>query len=102
MYKPPLSGKTFEQYCEVTKRCLDEVDRSLWPRFTQINPYNFYRLDEKIETLAENIIKKRADEDVRNFLKKLDTEIITEIRKEAAYLKVANKDYATIKETPIT
>jgi hypothetical protein len=102
MYTPPFSGKTFRQYCEVTKGCLDEVDRSLWPRFTQINPFNFYRLDKKIETLAENIIKKRADEDVLNFLKELDSEKIAKIRTEAAFLKVANKDYVTIKETPIT
>jgi hypothetical protein len=102
MYKPPLSGKTFRQYCDVTKGCLDEVDRSLWPRFTQINPYNFYRLDKKIETLAENIIKKRADEDVLNILGELKQNKIEEILKEAAFIKVANKDYVTIKETPIT
>lgn len=102
MYKPPFSGKTFEQYCEVTKRCLDEVDRSLWPRFTQLNPYNFYRLDKKIEQLAENIIKKRADKDVLKFLGKLKKNNIEEIRKEAAFLKVANNGFITIKETPRT
>ena len=100
LYEPKtLTGKHFEQYCRDTKKCLDEVDLSLWPRFTQINPYTFYRLDREILRISENIIEKRSDEDVRNFLVKLDQEDIDKIRREAAYLSVANTDYLTIQET---
>jgi len=100
LYDPKtLTGKDLEQYCRDTKKCLDEVDRSLWPRFTQRNPYKFYRMDSEIIRISENIIAKRADEDVQNFVKELKPKEIHDIRKEAAYLSVANRDYATIQET---
>lgn len=99
LYAIPFVGKDFMKYCQDTKKCLDEIDTSLWPRFTQINPYTFYRLDEKIERIARNIIKRRADEDVLNWLGELKEGTIEEILREAAYLKEATKDYLTIKET---
>ena len=103
LYTPlTLTGKNFEQYCRDTKKCLDEVDQSLWPRFTQINPYIFYRLNEEIPRIAENIIKKRESDDVLNFLDPLEKKEIEKIRKEAKYLSLANSDYLTIKETPPT
>ncbi len=99
LYKFPFVGKDFKEYCRDTKECLDKIDPSLWPRFTQINPYTFYKLDDKIVRIAENIIKRRADEDVIAFLKELNPEKIEKILREAAYLKEATRDYLTIKET---
>ncbi|MDD2319241.1 MAG: amidohydrolase family protein [Geobacteraceae bacterium] len=98
-YNPLTNSKNFRQYCEAAKECLDKIDRSLWPRFTQVNPYNFYRLDKEIGRIAKNIIKRRDDEDVRKFLKRLETEDEEEIRREAAYLQIANEDYLNLRET---
>jgi len=98
-YNPLTNSKNFRQYCEAAKECLDKIDRSLWPRFTQVNPYNFYRLDQEIGRIAKNIIKRRGDEDVMKFLQELKTEDEAKICKEAAYLQIANEDYLNLRET---
>lgn len=98
-YNPLTNSKNFRQYCEAAKACLDKIDRSLWPRFTQVNPFNFYRLDTEIGRIAKNIIKRRGDEDVKRFLTRLYPEQEEEIRREAAYLQIANQDYLNLRET---
>ncbi|MDD2273412.1 MAG: amidohydrolase family protein [Desulfuromonadaceae bacterium] len=95
-----MVGMNFKEYCQTAKEFLDKFDTSLWPKFTQHNPYRFYRINEQIDRIAGNIIARRNTEKV---LKALDLEIdedIEIIEKEAAYIKVANEDYLQIWETP--
>lgn len=100
-YKAFSVSKDYFQYCSETKDFLDKFDTSLWPRFTQYNPYRFYRLDEQIDRIKDNIIWKRQnDEKVQETLKELKTDKIEEIEKEAAYIKVANQSYVNYEETP--
>jgi hypothetical protein len=89
------------EYCKTTKECLDAFDTSLWPAFTQYNPYRFYRLDKQIDRIARNIIAKRQAQEIKE-LPKFDEEDIKDIQKEAAYIKVANQGHVIYEETPCT
>ena len=61
------------EYCHTAKKFLDDIDPSLWVRFTQVNPYEFYRLDQpRIREIAESIIKKRQEQ---QFIKELNITI---------------------------
>jgi hypothetical protein len=92
-------GKNLWDYCVGTKRFLDSFDTSLWPTFTQYNPYRFYRLDEQIGRIAENIIAKKQTEAVKKNLGKLKITEVEKILKEAAYLKAANQGFINYEET---
>ena len=101
LYTYPLIGKDFWQYCETTKDFLDKLDPGLWPRFTQYNPYRFYRLGMQIDRIAKNIIVKRGTREIKEKLKKsIDETEITRIHKEAAWIKVANQPHVIYEETP--
>ena len=96
-----FNGKNLWDYCTQTKKFLDDFDTSLWPHFTQFNPYQFYRLDSEVPRIAENIIKLRQKD--KNNLKVLGPSYDTksdEILKEAAWIKVANKSHIIYEETP--
>jgi hypothetical protein len=97
---PTAVGKNFWDYCVGTRTFLDSFDTSLWPTFTQYNPYRFYRLDEQIERIAENIIKQRQTKENRNILGAIKKNYIGSILKEAAYIKVANQGHVNYEETP--
>ncbi len=61
-YMTLLEQVDYGKYCRDAKRFLDEFDSSLWVRFTQVNPYKFYRLDHpRIREIAGNIIQKRTN-----------------------------------------
>lgn len=101
VYSFPFVGKNLWDYCTETKKFLDDFDPSLWPAFTMHNPYRFYRLDEQIGRIAENIIEMRAkDKRISKVLKPFDDVQIDEIRKEAAWIKAANQGHVIYKETP--
>ena len=85
-------------YCTETKNWLDSFDTSLWPYFTQYNPYRFYKLDTEVHRIAETIIKMRNDK-VYESLNKLEPKEIKEIDQEAAWIKVANKGHENFEET---
>jgi predicted TIM-barrel fold metal-dependent hydrolase len=91
-YENQVVGKNYWDYCTETKRELDSYDTSLWPRFTQHNPYRFYRLDDdrQIGRIAENIIAGRQTKEMLKVLPKLESDKIILIRKEAAWIKQAN------------
>jgi hypothetical protein len=102
-----FNGKNLWDYCTETKSWLDSFDTSLWPYFTQYNPYRFYRLETEVPRIAESIINKMDDE---KFLEKFyeneededdnDEESLEDlIRKEAAWIKVANKGQENYEET---
>ena len=96
-----MVGMNFKEYCQTAKNFLDKFDTSLWTKFTQHNPYRFYRLDEQIGRIAGNIIERREkDEKVIDKLKPIDDKEIKRIEKEAAYIKAANRTYVNIEETP--
>ena len=100
-YYSTTVGKDFMKYCMETKDFLDKLDTSLWPRFTQYNPYRFYRLDEQIGRIAESIIKKReTDKNVKKELKDIKQSDIDKIFKDAAWIKSANKSYEICELTP--
>jgi hypothetical protein len=97
----PSVSKNLIQYCRETKAFLDQFDTSLWLKFTQYNPYQFYRLDQQIDRIARNIIWKRQyDKEVIRVLKPIKGDTIDEIEKEAAYIRVANESYVILMETP--
>lgn len=98
-----MVGMNFKEYCQTAKEFLDKFDTSLWPKFTQHNPYRFYRINEQIDRIAGNIIDRRKTQKVRDAIDmKIDEKEIKRIEKEAAYIKVANEDYLQIWETPKT
>jgi hypothetical protein len=99
VYSSPLSGMDFDRFCRTAKPFLDDFDTSLWPHFTQYNPYRFYRLDKNIDRIKDNIIVKRHTDKVRVVLGEVDADYIPDTEKEAAWLKVANKGYVDYEET---
>ncbi|MBE2888767.1 amidohydrolase family protein [Geobacter anodireducens] len=101
VYSFPFVGKNLWDYCTETKKFLDDFDTSLWPAFTQYNPYRFYRLDQQIGRIAENIIEMRAkDKKILEVLDELEEYQINEIRREVAWIKFANHGHVIFKETP--
>ena len=88
-------GIDYMEYCYNTKKFLDEIDNSLWVRFTQVNPYSFYRLDEdrQIGRIARSIEKVRENEKVIEEIGPLDRVDMDRMKKEAAYIKLANEPY---------
>ncbi len=101
-YMTLLSGVDYVKYYQEAKEDLDKVDTSLWFKFTQYNPCRFYRLDEdtQIKRIADNIIARRKTDEMIEILKSIKDETITEIYKEAAYIKQASVPYDCYKETP--
>ena len=99
-YLTLLDGVNYVEYCKEAKSALDKFDTSLWPRFTQYNPYRFYRLDEQIDRIAGNIIARRQANKLNKVLKPLEKNKIHEICKESAYIKQANKSFIIYEETP--
>jgi predicted TIM-barrel fold metal-dependent hydrolase len=99
-YLTLLDGRDYREYCETAKNFLDDMDTSLWIRFTQANPYNFYRLDEEIERIAGNIVDRRQkDKKVHITLPALTDREIDLIYKEAAYVKIANEYFVRHEES---
>lgn len=101
VYSAPFVGKNLWDYCTETKRFLDDFDTSLWPAFTQYNPYRFYRLDQQIGRIAENIIRIRKDDKrvIEALGKGIDEDEIVKISKETAWIKEANQGHVIIEET---
>jgi len=100
-YLTLFDGVDYEEFCMKSKQFLDSFDTSLWLRFTQANPYTFFRLDWQINRIAKNIIERRkTDEKVRRILKKLTQDQIYNILKEAAWIEAANGPYRNYMETP--
>lgn len=98
VYSSPLSGMNFDKFCRTAKPFLDDFDTSLWPLFTQYNPYRFYRLDKNIDRIKDNIIVKRQTKNVVSILGEMKPRYIPDVHKEAAWLKVANKGYVDYEE----
>ena len=109
-YMTLLDGVDYPEYFNTTKTFLDSFDNDLWFQMTQVNPYDFYRLDEQIERIAGNIVEKRKQEIVittkvknQKVQKKLPPLIQKEvdvILDEAAYIRIANQYYSNYRETP--
>lgn len=96
-----FNGMDFRKYCQTAKEFLDKFDTSLWPKFTMQNPYRFYRLDQQIDRIARNIIERREnDQKIIDALGNIDKDKIDLINKEAAFIKIANRSYIHIEETP--
>ncbi len=101
-YLTLLDGRDYREYCETAKNFLDDMDTSLWIRFTQVNPYRFYRLDEEIERIAGNIVDRRQkDKKTIDFFGNeiIKQKEIDDIYKEAAYIKIANKFFVNYEES---
>ncbi|MDQ5985503.1 MAG: hypothetical protein CSYNP_01213 [Syntrophus sp. SKADARSKE-3] len=89
-YMTLMDKVEYLEYCRRAKEFLDTFDTSLWLRFTQDNPYRFYRLGEgRIENIAENIINIRQnDKKIGKEIGPLDPKIAENIRKEAKYIAI--------------
>lgn len=97
-----FNGKNLWDYCTETKDWLDSFDTSLWPYFTQYNPYSFYKLETEVPRIARSIIKFIEDENNKIFVegqKPPEDDTIEKIDKEAAWIKVANRDHENYEET---
>jgi len=92
-----FNKKNLWAYCAETKTFLDLFDTSLWPYFTQYNPYRFYRLETAVPRIAKTIIKMRNSM-VYEGLEKLTPSKINDIDREAAWVKVANKGHENYEE----
>ena len=100
-----LNKQKLWDYCTETKGWLDSFDTSLWPYFTQYNPYRFYRLDIQVPRIADSIIKAMKDKDKRNIVEGQEpssTEDIELIEREAAWVKAANLAHEIYEETSCT
>jgi hypothetical protein len=101
-YMTLMDKVEYKEYCEKAKKFLDDIDSSLWIRFTQANPYNFYRLneDKQIGRIARNIEAQRKDEDIIKALKKpIEQAEIDKIKKDAAYIMAANQPFVNHEES---
>lgn len=98
-YLTLLYGINYVEYCQKAKKALDDFDTSLWPKFSQYNPYRFYRLDQQIDRIAETIIARRQSKEMLEILKPLEKDKVQEIYKEAAYIRVANTSFEIYQET---
>lgn len=99
VYSSPVNGMDFGEYCRTAKPFLDGFDTSLWPLFTQYNPYRFFRLDMNINRIKDSIIAKRQTKKIIADLGEMNPEYIPDAEKEAAWIKVANKGYIDYEET---
>jgi predicted TIM-barrel fold metal-dependent hydrolase len=101
-YMTLLVKVDYLEYVENAKKALDAVDTSLWPRFTQHNPYRFYQFkeDNQIQRIARNIISRRQTEESEENTGIGESEDIQEIRKNAAWLTQANEPWDIYQETP--
>ncbi|WP_246545689.1 amidohydrolase family protein [Pelotalea chapellei] len=93
-----LNKKNLWDYCTETKDWLDTFDTSLWPYFTQYNPYRFYKLETEVPRITKNIIKKM--EKNKKVFEELENYQIEEIEQEAAWIQAANKAHVCYEETP--
>ena len=41
------NGGAYGDYCSTFKRFLDRIDKTLWVRFTLVNPWEFYGLGDE-------------------------------------------------------
>lgn len=97
-----FNGKNLWDYCTETKGWLDSFDTSLWPYFTQYNPYRFYKLETEVPRIAKSIIKIIEDENYKSIVKGQqppEDDKIEKINKDAAWIKVANKGHENYEET---
>ncbi len=109
-YMTLLDGVDYPEYFNTTRNFLDEFDNDLWFQMTQVNPYDFYRLKEQIERIAQNICEKRKQEivittkvknqKVQKKLRPLIQKEIDVILYEAAYIRIANQCYVNYRNTP--
>jgi len=97
-YLTLLGSVNYVEYCEKARDAL-KFDSSLWFRFTQYNPCRFYRLDEQIERIVNNVIMKRSSEEMKEILKPLSQKDKAAIYKEAYHIMKSSSPYYTHKET---
>jgi hypothetical protein len=97
-YLTLLGGVDYVEYCQKSKKAMDDVDSSLWFRFTQYNPSVFYRLYEEIDRIAVNIINRRELKDVKDILGEIEQDTIDEIYRDAAYIRQSSNPYFIYKE----
>lgn len=59
-------GKDYKAFCDTAKACIESMEngKELWIKFTQENPYRFYRMGKRIGGIAKAIEMKLASETV--------------------------------------
>jgi len=94
-----FNKKKLWDYCATTKDWLDSFDTSLWPYYTQYNPYRFYRLETEAMRIKKTIINF-VNNNVYENIEKLTPSKIEEIERDAAWIEVANQPHVNFEETP--
>ncbi|NLG17697.1 MAG: amidohydrolase family protein [Fibrobacter sp.] len=58
-------GGDYGNYCQKAKRFLDSIDRTLWIRFTLVNPWEFYGFGDKrkLNNIRKGLENEAAKED---------------------------------------
>lgn len=95
-----FNKKMLWDYIATTKQWLDSFDTSLWPYFTQYNPYRFYRLDKEIMRIKDCIISMLDDKNVLEGQKPMEASEIEKMNNEAEWVKAANAPHVICEETP--
>lgn len=86
-------------YITTTKEWLDSFDTSLWPYFTQYNPYRFYRLDTQVPRIKDCIIKKLKNKAVLEGHENPDEADFEPMINDAAWVQKANQPQFDLEET---
>ncbi len=88
-------GGDYGNYCRKIKKFLDSIDRTLWIRFTLVNPWEFYGFgnSDKLEQMKKALVLQSADSKIANmnYLK------LIEINKEVNEIKENLTDWDNMK-----
>lgn len=61
-------GAGYRAFCEEIKEFLDKIDKTLWVRFTLLNPWELYRFGDevKMNNMADELENNKADKNLVN------------------------------------
>ena len=97
---PVLGGTTYKEFCTYSKSNLDSVSKTLWIRFTLINPYYFWGLDN--EGMLDQLNSAFSDFATQKGDKKLMEQIKNgreQFRKLKNYIKKAEEYVQSVEDT---
>ncbi|HPV49110.1 MAG TPA: amidohydrolase family protein, partial [Smithellaceae bacterium] len=100
-YMTLMDNVDYLEYVRDAKSFIDSLDNDLWFQMSQVNPYRFYRLDEQIYRIRDNLfsIMDPDDEDVKRAgLKGYKKNDLYKINQVADLIWSANKPYDPHKE----
>lgn len=99
-YMTLMDGVDYMQYFTDARDFMDSFDNELWFQLTQVNPYRFFRFDEQVDRIRDNLIKTReTDKEVkREFDRPYTEKNLDEINRDATLIRSANEPYVRYQE----